>query len=558
MKPNLYVAATRLSAENQTIDTYETRFGIRSLTYDGGKGLLVNGQHVRVQGVNQHHDLGALGAAFNFRAAQRQLETLQDLGCNAIRMSHNPPASELLDLADEMGFLVLDEVFDMWERQKTTNDQHLFFSDWHEPILRSFIRRDRNHPSIIAWSFGNEVSEQENTGAGGATLAQELRGIVREEDPTRPSTASMNTAKPDMPFPQALDIISLNYQGEGIRDSGPYAGLPGTKTPPIYPDFHEKFPEKLIWSSESAAALSTRGTYLFPVTSEYSAPSSASGGGDSSLLQVSAYELYTAPFGSSPDKVFATQDNNSYVAGEFVWSGWDYLGEPTPYYDARSSYFGIVDLAGFKKDRYHLYQARWRPDLKTAHILPHWTWPDRVGQVTPVHVFSAADEAELFLNDKSQGRVTKGASNYRFRWDKVAYQPGTLRVATYKNGEPWANSTVRTAGDATQIRLVADRATLKADGKDLSFITAEILDSNGDVVPRADNAITFSIEGPGEIVATDNGNPADMTAFPSKERKAFNGLALVIVRPKTGVPGEIVVSAKANDLATARVTLTTQ
>ncbi|KAI0379588.1 glycoside hydrolase family 2 protein [Hypomontagnella monticulosa] len=493
MKPNLYVATTRISADNQTIDTYETRFGIRSLTYDGGKGLLVNGEHVRVQGVNQHHDLGALGAAFNFRAAQRQLEILQDLGCNAIRMSHNPPAPELLDLADQMGFLVLDEVFDMWERQKTTNDQHLFFSDWHEPILRSFIRRDRNHPSIVAWSFGNEVGEQSQTGAGGAAIAQELHDIVREEDPTRPSTASMNTAKPDMPFPQALDIISLNYQGEGIRDSGPYAGLPGTKTPPIYPDFHKKFPEKVIWSSESAAALSTRGTYMFPVTSEYSAPvsDSAGGGGDPRKLQVSAYELYTAPFGASPDKVFATQDNHTYVAGEF----------PTPYYDARSSYFGIIDLAGFKKDRYHLYQARWRPDLKTAHILPHWTWPDRVGQVTPVHVFSAADEAEF-------------ASNYRFRWDKVVYQPGTLRVITFKNGEPWANSTVRTAGDATQIRLAADRATLKADSSDLSFVTAEILDSNGD--------------GPGEIVATDNGNPADMTAFPSKERKAFNGEIVVI------------------------------
>ncbi|KAI1144421.1 glycoside hydrolase family 2 protein [Hypoxylon sp. FL0543] len=558
MRPNLYVASTRLYTENQTIDTYETRFGIRSLTYDGGKGLLVNGEHVRVKGVNQHHDLGALGAAFNLRAAERQLEILRDMGSNAIRMSHNPPAPELLDLADRMGFLVLDEVFDCWEQQKTTNDYHLIFSDWHEPILRSFIRRDRNHPSVIAWSFGNEVGEQ-STNTSGAALARELHDIVHEEDPTRQSTASMNAAKPDMPFPQALDIVSLNYQGEGIRDSGPYAGLPGTKTPPIYPDFHKKFPGKMIWSSESAAALSTRGTYMFPVTKEYSAPvaDKAGGGGDSNALQVSAYELYTADFGASPDKVFATQDNNSFVAGEFVWAGWDYLGEPTPYDSARSSYFGIVDLAGFKKDRYFLYQARWRPDLKTAHILPHWTWPERVGQVTPVHVFSAADEAELFLNDESQGRVKKGASNYRFRWDEVVYQPGRLSVATYKNGEPWANSTVRTVGEAARIRLVADRPTVKADGNDLSFITAEILDSNGDVVPRANNTISFSISGPGEIVATDNGNPADMSAFPSTERKAFNGLALVVVRPKTGAPGQVIVSATASELTAARVTLTT-
>ncbi|KAI0841477.1 glycoside hydrolase family 2 protein [Hypoxylon sp. FL0890] len=559
MHPNLYVASTRLYAGNETIDTYETRFGIRSLTYDGGKGLLVNGEHVRIQGVNQHHDLGALGAAFNLRAAERQLEILRDLGSNAIRTSHNPPAPELLDLADRMGFLVLDEVFDCWERQKTTNDYHLIFSDWHEPILRSFLRRDRNHPSVIAWSFGNEVGEQ-STSAAGATLARELHDIVHEEDPTRQSTASMNTAKPDMPFPQALDIISLNYQGEGIRDSGSYAGLPGTKTPPVYPDFHNKFPGKMIWSSESAAALSTRGTYLFPVTNEYSAPvtSGAGGGGDSRALQVSAYELYTADFGASPDKAFVAQDNNSFVAGEFVWSGWDYLGEPTPYDSARSSYFGIIDLSGFKKDRYFLYQARWRPDLKTAHILPHWTWPDRVGQVTPVHVFSAADEAELFLNGKSQGRLKKGASNYRFRWDKIVYQPGQLSVATYKNGEPWANSTVRTTGEATQLRLMADRPTIKADGSDLSFITAEVLDSDGDVVPRATNTISFSISGPGEIVATDNGNPADMTSFPSADRKAFNGLALAIVRPRKEAPGQIIVSAAATDLKAVQVTLTAQ
>ncbi|KAI1459515.1 glycoside hydrolase family 2 protein [Annulohypoxylon moriforme] len=558
-KPNLYMASTRLLVGNQTIDTYDTRFGIRSITYDGGKGLLVNGGHVRIQGVNQHHDLGALGAAFNYRAAERQLEILRDLGSNALRMSHNPPASELLDLADRKGFLVLDEVFDCWQRQKTTNDYHLIYSDWHEPITRSFVRRDRNHPSVIAWSFGNEVGEQ-SSGSAGATLAKELHDIIHEEDPTRQSTTSMNTGKPDNPLPQALDFISLNYQGEGIRDSGPYAGLPGSRTPPIYPGFHSKFPQKLILESESSATLSTRGTYMFPVASEFSSPvsDSAGRGGNSRAMQVSAYELYTTDFGASPDKVFATQDNNSYVAGEFVWTGWDYLGEPTPYYSARSSYFGIIDLAGFKKDRFFLYQARWRPDLKTAHILPHWTWPDRVGQVTPVHVFSGADEAELFLNDESQGRIKKGASNYRFRWDKVVYQPGELRVMTYKNGELWANSTTRTTGEASQIRLTADRSTLKAENTDLSFITAEVIDSNGDIAPQANNAITFSISGPGEIVATDNGSPYDMTAFPSKERAAFNGLALVVVRPKAGSPGEIVVTATATGLEAGEVTLTAQ
>jgi beta-galactosidase len=558
-RPDLYVAVTRLYADNKTIDTYETRFGIRSLVFDSDKGLLVNGEQVRIQGVNQHHDLGALGAAFNVRAAERQLEILRDLGCNAIRMAHNPPAPELLDLTDRMGFLVMDEAFDCWEREKTPNDFHLIFPEWYEADLRSFLRRDRNHPSVIAWSFGNEVGEQYTAEAGGA-LARKLHDIVREEDPTRPSTASMNYAKPDMPFPQALDVISLNYQGEGIRDSPAYASLQGIKTPPLYPAFHRMFPGKLIVSSETAATISTRGTYLFPVTNDSSAPASdnAGGGGSLNSLQVSAYELYTTPFGASPDKVFATQDKNPFVAGEFVWSGWDYLGEPTPYYSARSSYFGIIDLAGFKKDRYYLYQSRWRSNLRMAHILPHWTWPDRVGQVTPVHVFSAADEAELFLNGESQGRLTKEASNYRFRWDKVAYQPGELRVVTYKNGKEWANDTVRTTGAATQLRLTADRTNIMATGSDLSFITVEVLDNKRDVVPFADNIVKFSVSGPGEIVATDNGDPADMLSFPSKERRAYNGLALVIVRAKTGPSGLVTVTATGVGFPAAQVTLSTQ
>jgi beta-galactosidase len=364
-----------------------------------------------------------------------------------------------------------------------------------------------------------------------------------------------------MPLPQELDILSLNYQGEGIRDSPAYAGLQGITTPPLYPAFHAKFPVKMLLSSETAAALSTRGTYLFPVTGENSAPANDSrvaGGSNATTQHVSAYELYTTPFGASPDKVFATQDRNAYVAGEFVWSGWDYLGEPTPYYSARSSYFGVVDLAGFKKDRYHLYQARWRPELRTAHILPHWTWPERVGLVTPVHVFSAADEAELFLDGESQGRRTKEASNYRFRWDDVVYQPGELRVVTYKNGTAWANDTVRTTGAAERLRLTADRANIAADGVDLSFITVEVVDSRGDVVPRANDMVTFSVSGPGELVATDNGDPTDMVSFSSKNRKAFNGLALAIVRAKAGVPGPMTLTAAAIGLAGATITLTTQ
>jgi beta-galactosidase len=368
----------------------------------------------------------------------------------------------------------------------------------------------------------------------------------------------MNYAKPDMPFPQVMDILSLNYQGEGIRDAPAYQHLKGIRTSPLYPAFQKKFPDKLIVSSETASALSTRGSYLFPVSDGISAPVSEGVGGNASQQQVSAYELYTAAFGASPDKVFASQDKYPYVAGEFVWSGFDYLGEPTPYYSARSSYSGIIDLAGFKKDRFYLYQSRWRPEYKMAHILPHWTWPERIGQITPVHVFTSADEAELFLNDVSLGRKKKGLYEYRFRWDSVVYKPGVLRVVTYKNGTAWANDTVRTAGEAKQLQLIADRTNIISDGKDRVFITVRILDNEGVLIPRANNRITFEISGPGEIIATDNGDPADLESFYSKERKAFNGLAIVIVRTKKGEKGEIKITAQSSGLTVAQILLNAQ
>lgn len=555
-KPNLYVAVTRLIANGKPVDEYETRFGIRSLQFDPEKGLFVNGKPLRIQGVNQHHDLGALGAAFNTRAAERQLEILRELGCNAIRLAHNPPAPELLNLTDSMGFLVIDEIFDSWERKKTPHDFHLIFPDWYEPDTRSFIRRDRNHPSVIAWSFGNEVGEQ-YTKDTGAAVAKKLYDIVHEEDDTRPATASMNYAKPDMPFPREMDILSLNYQGEGIRDAPAYAHLRGIRTSPLYPAFHNRFSGKMIVSSETASALSSRGTYIFPVYNGISAPVSDSTGGDPKNRYVSAYELYTAAFGASADKVFASQDKHPYVAGEFVWSGWDYLGEPTPYYSARSSYSGIIDLAGFKKDRFYLYQSRWRPGLPMAHILPHWTWPDRAGKITPVHVFTSGDEAELFLNDSSLGRKRKAPYEYRLRWDSVIYEPGVLRVVTYKNGKTWANDTVKTAGVPARLQLEADRKAIKANGSDLSFITVKVLDADGNLVPEAAHLITFEVTGAGELVATDNGDAANLEPFPSKERNAFKGLALAIVKGKAGSPGAITITAATQGLTPATITIQT-
>jgi beta-galactosidase len=358
-----------------------------------------------------------------------------------------------------------------------------------------------------------------------------------------------------MPFPGVMDILGLNYQGEGIRDAPAYQHLKGIRTSPLYPAFQQQFPDKLIFSSETASALSTRGTYLYPVFEGASAPVGEGIGGNGQLQQVSAYELYTAAFGASPDKVFASQDKHPYVAGEFVWSGFDYLGEPTPYYSARSSYSGIIDLAGFKKDRFYLYQSRWRPAYKMAHILPHWTWPDRIGAITPVHVFSSGDEAELFLNDVSLGRKKKALYEYRFRWDSVVYKPGMLRVVTYKNGQVWAADTVRTVGKAAQLQLEPDRNNIQADGKDLSFITVRVLDSNGFLVPQANNRISFEVSGPAEIVATDNGDPADLEAFPAKDRKAFSGMAIVIVRAKAGKKGVIKVTARSSGLAPAQTVL---
>ena len=554
-RPNRYVAVTTVRQRGRVTDRVETAFGIRDVRFDPDSGIYVNGERVPIRGVNDHHDLGALGAALNERAAQRQLEILRKMGANAVRTSHNPPAPELLALTDSLGFLVLDEAFDVWLLQKTPLDFHQIFPDWHEQDLRAMVRRDRNHPSVFLWSIGNEVGEQ-FTGEEGAALARQLVDIVHEEDPTRPVTSAMNYAKPDMPFSAVLDVIGLNYQGEGIRQEPEFAGTDRIRTPPQYPAFHERFPTTVVLSTETASAFSSRGVYQFPVAKEISAPVRDGKGGDPATHQVSGYELYAVDFGSSADKVFASLARHPYVAGEFVWSGFDYLGEPTPYYTSRSSYSGIVDLAGFKKDRFYLYQAHWRPGFPMAHILPHWTWPERMGQITPVHVFTSGDEAELFLNGKSLGRKKRGLFEYRLRWDSVRYEPGTLEVVAYRNGAQWATDAVKTAGPPQQLEARPDRAVIRADGRDLAFVTVRVADASGVTAPRADNAIRFAVEGPGEIVATDNGDPTSFVPFSSHERRAFNGLCLVIVRAKPGQTGRIVLTASSDGLRMGTTVIT--
>lgn len=553
-RPERYVAVTTVSYQDKTIDRYETRFGIRDVVFDPDKGVLVNGERIRIHGVNQHHDLGALGAAFNIRAAQHQLEMLREMGCNAIRMAHNPPAPELLELTDAMGFLVINESFDCWERKKTPLDFHLIFQDWHEQDMRALIRRDRNHPSVILWSIGNEVGEQ-YSGEAGAAVAKRLHDITHEEDPSRLTTTAMNWAKPDMPLPAVVDVISLNYQGEGIRQDPMFEGTDRIRTPAQYPAFKKAFPGKAIVSSESASALSSRGIYLFPVSEKTSDIVRDGRGGDEANGQVSSYELHAVDFGSSADKVFAAQDAHPYVAGEFVWTGWDHLGEPTPYYASRSSYCGIIDLAGFKKDRFYLYQSRWRPEFAMAHILPHWSWPERVGQVTPVHVFTSGDEAELFLNGKSLGRKRKGEYEYRLRWDDVVYAPGELKVVAYKEGKDWATSSAKTTDAPAKLEATPDRSDIRADGLDLSFVTVRITDKDSLTCPRANNPIKFSIEGPGEIVAADNGDPTSFESFQAPRRKAFNGLCLVIVRAIPGKPGTIRLKAESESLQSGSASL---
>ncbi len=544
-QPNLYVAVTTLTQSGNVVDEVENNFGIRTIEFTATGGFLLNGKRVPINGVCDHHDLGALGSAINTSALARQVAILKAMGCNAIRTSHNMPAPELLDLCDRMGMLVMDESFDCWESGKTPNDYHLIFDAWHERDWRAELRRDRNHPSIVLWSIGNEVGEQGRPNK--FWIAAELTAIAHQEDPTRPTTsANSDTQAGYNGFLTNEDVFGYNYK------------------PGEYGRVREANPAKPLFGSETASCVSSRGEYFFPTnmgTTAGLADFNKKKLGRANY-QVSDYDLYAPDWATPPDWEFKGQEQYPYVAGEFVWTGFDYLGEPTPYGNrndpARSSYFGIVDLAGFPKDRYYIYQAHWRPDFPMAHILPHWNWPERVGQVTPVHVFTSGDSAELFLNGKSLGKKTKGPFEYRLEWDDVKYKPGTLKVVAYKNGKPWATDVMKTTGPAAKLTMQADRANIAADGQDLSFITVTVADKHGLLVPRSKNHIKFSIAGPGEIVAIDNGDATSFEPFQSPEHSAYNGLALVIVRAKAGQPGTFTVTAKADGLKSGAIRITSK
>ncbi len=554
--PYLYTVVSEVMDGNKDVDRYTTPIGIRTIAYDKDKGFLLNGRHTKIHGVCDHHDLGALGAAVNRRAIERQLEILKGAGVNALRTSHNPPAPEVLDACDRMGIVVMDESFDMWRRQKVANDYHKYFDEWSERDVRDMVHRDRNHPSIIMYSIGNEIPEQSSP--DGWQIARRLTGFFHEEDPTRPTTSAFNN--PDQAIRNKLaeevDLVGINYK------------------PTQYERFLKEHPSWIFYGSETASCVSSRGVYHLPIEKYQKDPS----------LQLTGYDVIAPPWAYCPDIEFEMQDKLPNLLGEFVWTGFDYIGEPTPYFNggnsantdwpARSSYFGFVDLAGFPKDRYYLYKSVWT-SKPMVHVLPHWNWAGKEGQNIPVMAYTNADEVELFLNGKSLGRKKhfgepvdlpvgpnisqdrKYMSKYRLEW-QVPYQPGSLKAIAYQNGKEVASDEVRTAGAPAQVRLTPDRATIQGDGEDLSFVTVRIEDKDGNVVPMADNLVHFNVTGAGALRAVDNGNAATTEPFNADQRKAFSGLALLIVRSNHGPAGKIHVTATSDGLKQATTEISVQ
>lgn len=569
--PNLYIVNTQIvDGHGKLLDTEITRIGFRTFHFDAEQGFSLNGEPMKLNGVCLHHDAGALGAVVNRAAISRQLSMLKAMGCNAIRTSHNPPAPELLDLCDEMGFMVMDEAFDMWRKRKTTYDYARFFNEWHERDLDEFIRRDRNHPSVIIWSIGNEVLEQWNDanadtlslaeanlilnfGHSPAQLAandgnlsvnslltKKLAERVRALDPTRPVTAGCNEADPGNHLFRsgALDIIGFNY-----HDSW-FAGVP------------QNFPGKPFVITESVSGLMTRGFYMMPSDRFYIWPDSWDRPFYHDSMSCSSYDNCYVPWGNYHEGTMKHVRDNDFISGQFVWTGFDYLGEPTPYqWPARSSYFGIIDLAGFPKDIYYLYQSEWQNDTDVLHLFPHWNWAE--GEEIDIWAYyNNADEVELYLNGKSMGIRSKTTDTLHAVW-RVQFTPGTLTAVSRRNGEEVARDSVTTAGEPYGLRLTPDRTVISADGVDLSFVTVEVVDANGIVCPLADNDISFRVEGSGFNAGVDNGCQYSLQRFKADHRNAFYGKALLIVQ-NDGTAGSISVTASSPGLQVASVSLISQ
>ncbi len=567
--PYLYTLRTSVMKDGKSVDQYETTVGIRNFHFDAEKGFFLNGVPTKIKGVCQHHDLGSLGAAINARALERQLEILKEMGCNAIRTAHNPPAPELLELCDRMGFIVQDETFDVWRKRKTEFDYSHYFNDWHERDIVDHITRDRNHPSIFMWSIGNEVLEQWshadadtlslaeanlilNFGQDESMLAQEdgelgvnslltqkLADIVRGVDDTRPITAGCNESNPRNFLFQsgALDLIGFNYQDHD------FAAVP------------QNFPNKPFIITESTSALMTRGYYRMKSDSMYIWPERWDKPFFDESMSCSSYDNCHVPWGTTHEKSWQLTRDNDFISGLYVWTGFDYLGEPTPYgWPARSSYFGIIDLAGFPKDVYYMYQSEWT-DEPVLHLFPHWNW-SRGEEIDMWAYYNNADEVELFVNGVSQGTKHKEGDDLHVMW-RVMYKPGTVSIVSRKDGKEVLAKEIKTAGQPYKIGLTADRNVICSDGKDLSFVTVEILDKDGNLCPNAHDLVKFDVKGPAFIAGVDNGNPVSHESFKAPERKAFYGKCLVILQ-NDGKSGNIELTATGEGLQPASITIQTK
>lgn len=538
--PVLYRAITKIYANGELADQYETPFGIRFFRFDPVKGFFLNGKPLKILGVNNHHDLGALGAAFNTRAAERQLQILKGMGCNAIRMSHNPPAPELLDLCDRLGFIVMDEAFDCWAVKKMDFDYHIDWAEWHQRDLEDMVLRDRNHPSVMMWSIGNEIREQFDS--TGIRIGKELVGIVKKLDTTRLVTCGLTEQDPAKNYiyqSKALDLISYNYKHLQ------------------YLDFPKNYPGESLLAAENMSAFATRGHYDMPSDSvriwpqAYTLPLKANAD-----FTASSYDNCHALWGATHEETWKVVKNHDFISGMFVWSGFDFLGEPEPYkaWPARSSYYGIIDLCGFPKDIFYFYQSEWTAQ-PVLHLFPHWNW--QAGQLVDVWAYyNNADEVELFLNGVSQGVSAKTADRFHAFW-RVKYEAGTIKAISRKDGKTVLERVINTAGKPAKIELTADRSILKADGKDLSFITIRVLDEAGNLVPDASNLINFKVGGKGFIAGVDNGCQTSMEPFKANYRKAFNGMCLLIVQTNKN-PGNIQVEATPEGLPKAELKLETR
>ncbi|MGM9836398.1 MAG: glycoside hydrolase family 2 TIM barrel-domain containing protein [Muribaculaceae bacterium] len=536
--PYLYKVVTRLVKDGVERDCYTTRIGIRKLEYIAEKGFFLNGKSTKFKGVCNHHDLGPLGAAVNRAAIRHQLELLKDMGCNAIRTSHNMPAPELVELCDEMGFMMMIEPFDDWAfRPKCKNGYGSIFNEWAERDMVNMLHHYRNNPSVVMWSVGNEVPSQ--WGPDGVAEMNFLQDICHREDPTRPVTCGMDQfdAVTNNGFAAALDIPGYNYKVKR------------------YGEAYEKLPQHIILGSETASTVSSRGVYMFPVESK--------AGAMYDNHQSSSYDLEYCYWSNIPDLDFAADDDLPWMIGQFVWTGFDYLGEPTPYdtdaWPNHSSVFGIIDLASLPKDRFYLYRSKWNTNDATLHVLPHWNWKGREGKVTPVFVYTSYPKAELFVNGKSQGIREKNDSTvlnrYRLMWNEVKYAPGELRVVAYDaQGNKAAEKVVKTAGKPHHLVATVNHSTLAADGEDLAYVTVQVADRDGNLVPTDSRLVKFTVTGAGEFLATANGDPTCLLPFQGKEMNLFSGALTAIVKAGKQ-PGSITFTAKAAGVKPATVTI---